>query len=105
MITIIGMMIANIAIFMHTHLSSNGEVVYHAHPFNQSTETDLVKSHSHGEGDLTVLGNFDILFIIIFSALACVITLGHTIVFDLKSQRHAVSLIRIDRDRAPPMYE
>ncbi len=57
---IIGGLIVNSTFFLHSHKNDNGKIVFHAHPFDQGTETENpLSQHEHNKIDLDHLSSFD----------------------------------------------
>lgn len=68
MIGIMGLMIANKALFMHTHKMADGSIIVHAHPYNKSNDSKPFKSHQHTKAEFLFFANLDILVLISFVA-------------------------------------
>ncbi|MDV7186810.1 hypothetical protein R3X25_05900 [Lutibacter sp. TH_r2] len=58
--------IVNNSVFIHAHQLQNGEIVIHAHPFNQHDDNAPLKSHHHNSLEFLVLSAFHIFTISIF---------------------------------------
>ncbi len=65
MIGIMGMLLVNQAMFMHTHKLDNGVYVTHAHPYNKVDDPGLVKSHHHTKAEWVFLKNLEVLYLFI----------------------------------------
>jgi len=63
MIGIIGLLIINNVMFLHSHKLVNGNIVIHAHPYNKSNDSAPFKSHHHSKTELIYLTNLQLLFI------------------------------------------
>lgn len=70
MIGMIGMLIANKAIFLHSHRLSNGTVIEHAHPYNKTNDSEPYKSHQHTKAELLFFQNLGILFLLVIVTFA-----------------------------------
>jgi len=68
MIAIIGLMIANKALYMHTHKMADGSIIVHAHPYNKSDDPKPFKSHQHTKIEFLFFANLEILVLISFMA-------------------------------------
>lgn len=68
MIGVMGLLIANKALFMHTHKMADGSIVVHAHPYNKSDDTKPFKSHQHKKAEILFIANLEILVLISFMA-------------------------------------
>ncbi|WP_090126161.1 hypothetical protein [Lutibacter oricola] len=70
-LSIILLNLANKSVYTHIHLTKTGELVIHAHPFNQQDDNSPIKSHHHTALEFLTLSAFDIftLTVFMFSAL------------------------------------
>ena len=59
MIVLVAMLLVNKAIFTHSH-SSNGKIYTHAHPFDNRSDNNPTKQHSHSSTLLSYLSNLDL---------------------------------------------
>lgn len=60
---LIGGYLFNSTFFLHTHLSSNGKITQHAHPFKKSSEDQKsLPKHNHTCSDFLVIDNSSLLF-------------------------------------------
>jgi len=68
-ISILLLNIANKSVYLHSHQLENGEIVTHAHPFNQQQDHNPLKSHKHSNLEYLLLSAINIfnLAIIVFS--------------------------------------
>ncbi len=56
MLLLMSFMIGNKAIYIHTHLDSNGNIVIHSHPYNKGGDRLPVKTHHHSDAVLAFMG-------------------------------------------------
>ena len=71
LLLIIGGIILNSTFFLHSHRTSCGKVIIHAHPFNKHAESkDASSQHEHNKVDLQVISSLDYF-------LSCNISLTH----------------------------
>ena len=62
-LSLIGGFIFNSTFFLHTHLSSNGKITQHAHPFKKSSEDQKsLPKHNHTCSDFLVIDASSLLF-------------------------------------------
>lgn len=59
--------IVNQSIYVHSHVSENGEIVTHAHPFNQQEDNSPLKSHKHTSLEYVILNTLNIYLSSVFS--------------------------------------
>ncbi len=66
LIMVFVLQVFNKTFYLHTHITEQGNIVTHAHPYNKNTDSEPVKSHSHTRDQLLVISSFDFLFPVIF---------------------------------------
>jgi len=59
-------MVANKAVFTHSHLLLNGQVISHAHPYNKTNDSAPFKLHHHTQTELFFYENLETLFPLVF---------------------------------------
>ena len=62
MIAVLGLLIINKAVFIHSHKLENGSVYTHAHPYNKSKDALPFKSHHHTEAQFLFFNHHKLLF-------------------------------------------
>jgi hypothetical protein len=79
LIVIVGIFSINEYLYIHKHISNNGEIIIHAHPYDKSKDTGQNKSHKHETGDLVYLASLQtFLPAVVFVFIAHVTYLEHT---------------------------
>lgn len=70
---------ANKTAYTHSHLTENGEIIIHAHPFDHHNDDLPLKSHNHTGLEYLVLNALDIftISVFIFSALKLIQVISH----------------------------
>lgn len=56
MLLVMSFIIGNRAVYVHTHLDSNGNIVIHSHPYNKEGDRLPLKTHHHSDAVLAFLG-------------------------------------------------
>ncbi len=103
MIGIIGLLITNNVLFLHSHQLANGNIVIHAHPYNKSNDSAPVKSHHHSKTELTFLANLQLLFIFtLLSFIVLDVTIKKSYVV-INQQFYPQSFKILYQGRAPPL--
>ncbi|MGQ1889744.1 hypothetical protein ACT29H_04810 [Thermophagus sp. OGC60D27] len=65
------MLVVNQALFIHTHIDANGEVIVHSHPFQKGDQKDIpVNAHHHTGAQYHFFDSLTLLFPILFLAIA-----------------------------------
>ena len=102
-IGVMGMLIANKAVFIHSHRLNDGTVIEHAHPYSKSTDSKPYKSHHHTTAELLFFQNLEILFLIVFLTFS-LIAFANKEKFSFKLiTRHTLICINLNKGRAPPI--
>ena len=104
LIFIVGIFALNEYLYIHKHISKDGTVVIHAHPYNKSQDAGQNKSHEHSSGDLVFLGNIQTFLpaaTLIFTAelVSTIITYQEQEIAD-----HYQTVFLNNQERAPPRY-
>ena len=64
LIVFVGMLIANEAVYKHTH-QINGQTVTHSHPYNHASDSSSTPVHQHNKAQLVFWQNLEVLFPVI----------------------------------------
>jgi hypothetical protein len=103
MIGVMGLLIANRAIFLHVHKLNDGTIIEHAHPYDKSNDSKPYKSHHHSNAEFLFFQNLDVLFLIAFLTLALITPIKKgEVSFKLISE-HTLICIILHKGRAPPI--
>ncbi|MBN3036512.1 MAG: hypothetical protein JW861_13075 [Bacteroidales bacterium] len=105
MIGIMGVMIVNNGLFIHTHKLEDGSVVTHAHPFDRSDDSLPGKAHHHSKVELVYFENIGILFFLIFTILGLFTLSEGKKLCDLPTPSFISAFQSIVRGRAPPVSQ
>ncbi len=103
---IIGMMgalIVNKSIYLHTHKLADGTVVLHAHPYNKSGDSKPFKSHHHSDTQLLFFQSIKILFFTAFTALFFFVTLQKAVYSLYTTPSYTLAFYSPNKGRAPPV--
>ena len=101
-INIYGLILVSNTLYYHSHVTPDGEVISHAHPFNKQNDNQPRKSHHHSKLELLLLfsDNYNLDEI---QTETEVLSITH---FDKNVDYNSVSIISIkysqDSSRAPP---
>jgi hypothetical protein len=104
MIGIMAMMIANRAVFMHTHQLADGTIIEHAHPYDRAHDTNPFKSHHHTRTELVFLDSFKVLFPILFFLLTVCFSPVSSRPLAITPIHYSSACISLYLGRAPPMH-
>ena len=55
LLSIYSLILVNNSLFYHSHITSNGKVISHAHPFNKQNDDNPYKAHHHSKLELLLL--------------------------------------------------
>lgn len=103
MIGIMGMFIADRAIFLHSHKLNNGIIITHAHPYDKSNDSKPYKSHHHTNSQYLLFQRLEVLFFVVFLTFALFVLVKKEKIPFCKITRHALSCIILHKGRAPPI--
>jgi len=59
LILVVGIFAINGQLYIHKHVSKEGNIVIHAHPYNKSQDKGACKSHHHATGELAFLTSLE----------------------------------------------
>lgn len=97
--------IVNKSLYIHSHQLENGEIVTHAHPFNQQDDDHPIKSHKHTSLEYLILSAFDIftLSILLFTIVTFLVIFSNKIFFSktLIKQLH----FHYKQNKSPPILD
>jgi hypothetical protein len=65
-IAIIGLMLINNVLFIHTHKQGDGKIVVHAHPYKKNADSTPYKTHSHSSSEYILINNLSIFLVTSF---------------------------------------
>lgn len=103
MIGVIGIFVANKAVFLHVHKLNNGTIVEHAHPYEKSKDSNPFKSHHHSNAEYLFFQNLEILFPIVFLTLALFAFVEKRNLLIKLIKEHRSICINLYKGRAPPV--
>jgi len=102
-IGLMGLMIINKAIFLHSHILTNGTVISHAHPYQSTDNSKPFQSHHHTKAAFFLFDNIQLLFNSIPFGLIFLIPNFRTKVFFSGFTQIAPEYFSSTRNRAPPL--
>jgi len=99
-----GLMMANKAIFTHTHKLENGTVVTHAHPYNKTDDSKPFKSHHHSSTELLFFNNVELLFFALILVLILIKLPPVIRNINFTILNYSPTLIHLHKGRSPPFH-
>ncbi|HCY39860.1 MAG TPA: hypothetical protein DHV48_00625 [Prolixibacteraceae bacterium] len=103
-IGLMGLMIINKAIFLHSHILDDGTIVTHAHPCESPGDSQPFKTHHHTKAAFFFYENLDLLFLSAVLSFFSFIRIQSGPVFHrLASQYTSFQLSQL-HGRAPPAF-
>lgn len=104
MIGVMGLQVANQALFLHVHKLENGTIIEHAHPYDKSNDPNPYKSHKHSNAEFSFIQNLEILFHVIIPILTFIIVFVRLEkVFSRSITNQKTISKNIYKGRAPPI--
>lgn len=99
---LVGLLIANTALFLHVHQLEDGTIISHAHPYNKTDDAQPIKKHHHSKLDILIIHSLDILFVQFFFSLVPTNSEKKlSVLFDL-SNTYQLYFYNTIKGRAPP---
>ena len=108
LIPVILFMFLNASINKHYHKLPNGEIIVHAHFYNNSNSQDATSSHSHTKNELNffnLFGNPILLIILFFLGIGNLLFQKDQLFFLIEKNIRKLSLQIKLNNKAPPVYK
>lgn len=102
LIIIVGIFALNEYFYIHKHISKDGNVVIHAHPYNKSQDSRQNRSHEHSAGDLVFLASLESFLPAAITIFIAVITSVTIIYNELRQFLNPQFNYLFNQERAPP---
>ncbi|MDP3913072.1 MAG: hypothetical protein Q8R96_04965 [Bacteroidota bacterium] len=100
---LMGLLIINKAVFLHSHVLANGTVISHAHPYQSTDDSKPFQSHHHTKAAFFLFDTIQLLFNSIPFGLIFFIPNFRTKVFFSSITQIAPEYFSSTRSRAPPV--
>ena len=95
--TIIGFIVSNNVLFVHTHILSDGTLISHAHPYKKANEQNTpVSSHQHTQFEYLVISHF--------SVFAPLLALAFLFINKIQTYKYSVCLVRYNESENRRQY-
>ncbi len=102
-IGMMGTLIVNKSIYLHTHKLTDGSVISHAHPYNKSGDDKPFKSHHHTDTQLLFFQSIKILFFTFFIALFFFKSIKKAVYALYTAFLYTPAFYNSNKGRAPPV--
>lgn len=103
MIGIMGLLIANKGLFIHSHKLESGAIVCHSHPYDKSQDSEPLKKHHHTKAEFLFFENLNVLFLSIFLIIPFLALVKKKISFVDVKKIYFILLSFPYQGRAPPI--
>ncbi len=103
MIGIVGLLIVNRGLFLHSHKLENGSVVIHSHPYNKSQDSEPFKKHHHTKAEFIFFEKLNVLFFLIILILTYLLLIRGKIFFVYVEKIYSSLISFSYQGRAPPI--
>ena len=103
-IGLIGLMIINKAVFLHSHILDDGTIVTHAHPSAGSEDSQPFKTHHHTKAAFFFYENLDLLFLSAVLSFFSFIRIHSVLVFYSPASDYTSIHLSQLSGRAPPVF-
>lgn len=91
-------------VYPHIHKLPDGTLVTHAHPYNKSSDSKPIKSHSHASSELILLQNLDFIIPFVFCFFALELILESKSLFKAFRQILLSNYLSLFQNKAPPLF-
>ncbi|PID94511.1 MAG: hypothetical protein CSA95_02860 [Bacteroidetes bacterium] len=102
MMLVISIALVN-ALYVHRHILPSGEVIIHAHPFNQGDKSEPFENHTHSRSEYVLFMSIFYLTFVASFLLLFLLLLFCTRIFEESFQWPDFLLSFLKHGRAPPM--
>ncbi len=103
-ILLMGIMIANQAIYFHSHVLIDGQIISHAHPFNKTEKSkENPTGHTHTNIEILVLAQLTIFFLLTITAFLVLLKVVQFLNRIEKTNFYAFKELWLSPLRAPPL--
>ncbi len=103
MFGIMGLLIANKGLFIHSHKLENGTVVTHSHPYDKVQDSEPFKKHHHTKAEFLFFENLNILFFSILLIISFLSLVRKKVSFVDVEKIYFILLSFPYQGRAPPV--
>ena len=103
LILAVGIWTASKSIFYHAHVLSNGEIVYHAHPYKKASDSAPFKHHKHTDAQISAIDSLSLLFLCLLATFS-VILIALQLFYLIRNTLLQKVFICESGGRAPPTY-
>ncbi|MBW8333890.1 MAG: hypothetical protein K0M40_17845 [Prolixibacteraceae bacterium] len=100
---LMGLLIINKAVFLHSHVLADGTVISHAHPYQSTDDSKPFQSHHHTKAAFFLFNNIELFFYSFPFGLIFFIPDLRTKVFISGFTQIAPEYFSSTRNRAPPV--
>ncbi len=103
-IGLMGLMIINKVIFLHSHVMKDGTVVTHAHPYKSASDSKPLNSHQHTKAAFCFFDHFQLLFLsTLFTLILSQSSIREKVLFPALSGYTQIDR-SAGRNKAPPLF-
>jgi len=103
MIGMMGLLIANKGLYIHTHKLEIGTTITHSHPYDKNQDSQPFKKHHHTKAELMFFENLNVLFLSVFLIISFISLVRKKIVFIDIEKIYFTQLSFSYQGRAPPV--
>jgi len=103
-IGLMGLMLINKAIFLHSHVLNDGTIIIHAHPCERSEDSQPLKKQHHTKAAFFFYENLDLLFLSAVLSFFSIKSIKSVHVFYRPASDYNSFHLSQLRERAPPTF-
>ena len=103
LVVVMVLIIADQAIFVHSHKLADGTIITHSHPFDHSKDSTPIKTHHHSDGAIVLLSHLSLVFPIVFLAFSFLRVAKRVKQPVYIAENYRFILLYLCQGRAPPI--
>lgn len=104
MIAVMALLTFNQSSNIHSHRLSDGSVVFHAHPYNKTSDSSPIKKHHHNIRDFLIIQHISLLFLSLIAAFTTLLAVHHFTFKRDSYHKDKEELSYAFSGRAPPRF-
>ncbi|MCT4601096.1 MAG: hypothetical protein N4A32_09395 [Marinifilaceae bacterium] len=101
LLSLVSFLLVNNVAYLHTHYTSDGEYITHAHPYNTSSDSAPIKTHHHSKFEYSLFKALHF-FIISSTLILAVITAKNIFIHNEYRYSYIYTCIEHEYRRGPP---
>lgn len=101
LLSLVSFLLVNNVAYLHTHYTSSGEYITHAHPYNTSSDSAPIKTHHHSKFEYSLFNALHF-FIISSSFILAIINAKNIFIHKVYRYSYTYTFFKHEYRRGPP---